>query len=253
MLGMTVRAVPLVRENGFSLDIDAIKAAITPRTRAIVLNSPSNPTGRVDSEAELRALVAATEASGIWIISDEVYREIYYGDTPPPSVAQFTDRAIVVSSLSKSCSMTGFRMGWILAPDALTTAIAAVNLYNVTSATTIAQFVALEAFTKPEWLGMNRPRFIKQREAMLSALDRELGLPYHKTDGGFFAFVDMSSLGLDSLALAERLLAEADVVTVPGIAFGQNAEGFLRISFVETEDNILEGVRRIGAFIKHGR
>lgn len=253
MLGLTVRAVPLVRERGFAIDVDAIAAAIGPRTKAVFLNSPSNPTGRVDSESDLRALVAATEKSGVWIVSDEVYREIYYGDAPPPSVASLTDRAIVVSSLSKTCSMTGFRLGWVLAPDSIATAIAAVNQYNVTSTATIAQYVALEAFTNTEWLSTNRPRFVRQRAAMMAALDRELGVPYHPTEGGFFVFADMSSLGMGSLALAERILTEADVVTVPGIAFGPNGEGFLRISFAESEENIAEGVRRIAAFVKTAR
>ncbi len=250
MLGMKVIAVPQDRRSGFALDVDAMVAAIGPRTRAIVLNSPSNPTGRVDSEDRLRALVAATEKSGVWIISDEVYREIYYGETKPPSASTFSDRAIVVSSLSKTCSMTGFRLGWVLAPDAITDAIASVHQYNVSCATTISQFVALEAFSNPDWLATNRPRFTKQRSAMLAALDQHLKMPYFPTEGGFFVFLDMSALGIPSLTLAERLLSEADVVTVPGIAFGPGGEGHLRISFAESEENIVEGIRRIAGFVE---
>lgn len=254
MLGMTVRAVPLIRERGFALDVDAIARAVGPRTKAVILNSPSNPTGRVDTVSELQALVAATESSGVWLVSDEVYREIYFGDAPPPSVATLTDRAVVVSSLSKACSMTGFRLGWVLAPDSIATAVAAAHQYNVTSAATISQYVALEAFTHTDWLAMNRPRFTAQRTAMVEALDRDLaGFPYHATDGGFFAFVDMSSLGIDSMTLAQRLLADADVVTVPGIAFGPNSEGFLRLSFTESEQNIARGVRQIADFVQRSR
>ena len=108
--------MPLRVDEGFRLDPAALAAAVGPRTRAILTNSPSNPTGRIDSEEDLRALARLTEESGVWLVSDEVYGEIYYGDRPPPTIGRYSDRAIVLGALSKSCSMTGFRLGWVLAP-----------------------------------------------------------------------------------------------------------------------------------------
>jgi aspartate/methionine/tyrosine aminotransferase len=251
MLGARAVSVPLDRERGMALDVPRIVAAITPRTRAVILNSPSNPTGHVDSEEDVRALVEATESAGIWLISDEIYRELSYLDAPPCSVGDSSARAIVIGALSKSCSMTGFRLGYVLAPDTIVTAIAATHKYNVTSAPTISQCLALEAFENVNHMKSTRHHYVKRRAAMMEALEREVRLPYVRPDGGFFVFLDVRSLRLPSLTLAERLLEEADVVTVPGIAFGESSDGFLRLSFCESEENIVEGVRRLGKWIRH--
>jgi aspartate/methionine/tyrosine aminotransferase len=241
LVGLTVRAVP--SRPDFSLDVDALAAAVGERTRAILLNSPCNPTGRIDGEAELRALVAATAGSDVLLISDEVYGEIFYG-ARAPSVGQLSERAIVLGALSKTCSMTGFRLGWVIAPDAIAPAIAAVHQFNVTCAPTISQHLALEAFEHPAWLGQLRPEFQRRRDLMMEALD-PIGLPVVPCEGGFFAFVDVSSRFPDSLALSRRILSEVDVITVPGAAFGPAGEGFLRLSFAGQESDIVEGVLRI--------
>lgn len=244
LVGLTVKAVPTARDRGFALDPEALAAAVGPRTRAILVNSPCNPTGCVDSREALKELARATESSGVCLISDEVYQEIYFGDQRPESLGAFTDRAVILGALSKSCSMTGFRLGWALAPDSVAPAIAAVHQFNVTCAPTISQHLALEAFEHPDWLAATRAQFARQRAVMLDGAAR-LGLPFAPPDGGFFLFLDVRSLGLPSLTLSERLLAEADVVTVPGIAFGDNGEGFLRLSYAGREDEIAVGMQRI--------
>jgi len=247
LLGLTVRAVPLDSARGFQLDGARLAAAVGERTRVILVNSPANPTGRVDPEAELRELVDATEGSGVWLLSDEVYGELWF-DAPPPSAGRLSERAIVLGALSKSCSMTGFRLGWALAPDAVAPAIAAVHQFNVTCAPTLSQHLALEVFEHPEWLSSLRPEFRRRRDVMLDALS-PLGLPLVPCEGGLYVLVDVSSVDGDSLRLARRLLDEGDVVTVPGIAFGAGAEGFLRLSFGGNERDITDGVRRIRAVI----
>jgi aspartate/methionine/tyrosine aminotransferase len=249
MLGMRAIPVPSNADNGFSLDPERVVHAITPRTRGIILNSPNNPTGNIDSQASLRALVDVTDRSGIWLISDEIYREHYYGDSPPASVGDLSDRAIVIGALSKSWSMTGFRIGYVLAPDPLVTPIAQAHQYNVTCAPTISQFVAIAALQNREWLVRSRAQFAAQRDAMFSALALppfQLAFPATPASGGFFTMLDTRSLRMGSFELADLLLSEGDVVTVPGAAFGDNAEGFLRLSFCETPANVTEGVRRIG-------
>ncbi len=251
LAGLVPKPIRLERDRSWALDLDAVAAAITPRTRALLLNSPSNPTGRIDSAAELKALVELTERSGIWLISDEVYRDIYFTPSAPPSVGTLTDRAIVIRALSKSASMTGFRVGYVLAPDAIATAVAAVHQFNVTCAPTLSQHLALVAMGDPErYLTELLPAFKRQRAAMVEAVDRDLGMPFASPQGGFFIFLDVRSLGMKSLELSERLLSEADVVTVPGIAFGENGEGFLRLSFVASEADIAEGIGRIKSFVQ---
>jgi aspartate/methionine/tyrosine aminotransferase len=251
LLGLNVVRAPLRRDRGFGLDPDAIAAAIGPRTCAVVLNSPSNPTGRIDREDELRAVVQATEKHGVWLISDEVYGECW-ASRPPTSVGTLTERAIVLGALSKSCAMTGFRLGWAIAPAALAGAIAATHQFNVTCAPTISQHLALEVFEHPEWLGTLRNQLAAGRRAMTRAIDAELGLPYLPPEGGFFVFLDVSSCGEPSLTLAERLLADGDVVTVPGSAFGANGEGWLRLSYAADAERIEEGVRRIRSVLRGG-
>ena len=210
MLGMVPKPVALDAERGFALDIDAIVSAIGPRTRALLLNSPSNPTGRVDRADELAAVVAVTEAAGLWLISDETYRDIYFTDEPPPTIRSALDRAIVVSALSKNCSMTGFRLGYVLAPDSIAPAIAAVHQFNVTCAPTISQHIALVAFEDAAHrLRQNQADYVRQRAKLVAAVDEHIGLPYAPCEGGFFLFLDVRSTGLPSLTLAERLLAEA--------------------------------------------
>ncbi len=250
LVGLTVVSAPRRRDRDFELDVDAVAAAITPRTRAIILNSPSNPTGKIDGEASLRALVAATQQSGVWLISDEIYREFYFDGSPPPSLGYLSDRAIVLGALSKACSFTGFRLGYAMVPDRIAGAVAMVHQFNVTSAPTISQFLALEVFENPHWLASLRPHFAAQRTAMVAAVRSEIRMPYVPPDGGMFVLLDISSLGIPSLSLAERVLENADVITVPGIAFGACCEGFLRLSYGATEhvSDVVEGMRRIGAY-----
>ncbi len=249
LCGLVPKRVPLRRDAGFALDVEAIAAAITPRTRAVLLNSPCNPTGRVDRREELAALVAATERAGVWLISDEVYREIAY--VPVPSVAELTDRAIVVSALSKSASMTGFRLGYVLAPEPLAKAIASVQQFQVTSAPTLSQHVAAVAVGAPDkHLRGNLSEYVARRSVMREELHKRLGLPFVDPDGGFFVFVDVRALRRPTQQLAEQLLAEADVVTVPGSAFGENGEGFLRLSFAVSPEHVREGVRRIEQWVR---
>lgn len=254
MLGLAVRRVPRDAELGFALDADRIATALTPRSRAVIVNSPSNPTGRVDSRAELAALVAVTEAAGLWLISDEVYRDIHFTPEPPASLGELTDRAIVIGGLSKSCAMTGFRLGYVLADHRIAPAVAAAHRLNVICAPSLSQQLALEAFAAPDrWLHHYLARHRQRRAALLAAIDDQLGLAYVRPEGGLFLFVDVGVAGMPSMELAERLLEEADVVTIPGSAFGAGGEGYLRLAFTVPESEIAEGVGRIAAFLAfHG-
>jgi aspartate/methionine/tyrosine aminotransferase len=250
LLGLQLTTVPTSPDQHFSLDVERIASAITSRTRAIVLCHPNNPTGRIYEEASLRALVDQTASLGVWIVSDEVYGECYYGSTPPVSLGKLSDRAIVLSSLSKSCSMTGFRLGYVLAPSTIAPAIATVHQFNVTCAPTISQYLALVVFEQPKWFGVLRNIYMGQRQAMIDAVASELKMPFIPPEGGMFLFLDTRSVGMSSTELAEQLLTKADVITVPGSAFGDVGEGFLRVSFARETSELVEGIRRIGEFLR---
>ena len=251
LVGLEVVSVPRDPSRGFALDPDAVRAAIGKRTRAVILNSPSNPTGRVDREDELRALVKVTEDAGLWLISDEIYAELY-PDARPASLGALTERAVILGALSKTCSMTGMRLGYAIIPDVLVRALAAVHQFNVTCAPSLSQFVALEAFEKTEWLAVNRPFFRKQRAAMIAALDAKLPKPYAPPEAGMYVFVDTRSIPMPSQALAEELLEKADVLTIPGSAFGLGGEGWLRLAYgtMMDESGMAEGISRIAAHFR---
>lgn len=250
LLGVKVLAVP--RRADFSLDADAVAAAIGERTRAVLVNSPSNPTGCMDSADDLVALARVTAKSGVWIIADEIYAELHEG-IRPPSIASHCDRAIVLGALSKSCSFTGLRLGWAMVPDALSTAVAAVHQFNVTCAPSLSQYIALAAFAEaPRWLGVMRPHFAAHRRAMLEALATHVRLPHPPAEAGMYVFLDVSTARTPSAELAAALLQEADVLTIPGSAFGLGGEGRLRLTYgtLEAVEPMVEGIERLGEHLR---
>jgi aminotransferase len=250
LVGMVPRRVPRLAERGWAIDTDALTAAITSRTRALVLCSPDNPSGRIDPVAELETVVAITAEAGLWLVSDEVGRELHFTKSPPPSLGQLSDRAIVIGSLSKSCSMAGFRVGYVAAPTAIVGAITAAHAVNVVCAPTVSQYVALAAMRDwRRWLYANIAVYRRRRDHLVAAVEQRLGLPLFPPDAGMTTMVDFRSTGLGSIELARRLLVEADVVTAPGVAFGPGGEGYLRLTHAIAEAEIDEGVGRIAAFL----
>jgi aspartate/methionine/tyrosine aminotransferase len=251
ILGIEVVGVPSRADTGFDLDLDAIAARIGPRTKAVVLSNPCNPTGRSFSREQLEGLVRVTEASGCWIIADEIYRELFY-DRRPTSLGTLTDRAVVVGGLSKCSSLMGMRIGWVIAPRPLCQAMTGLHTYTVMCASSVSQLVAREAFRDPRWLEWTRPELASKRLLLLQALEAEVGLPCVPSEGSLFVFLDVREVTSSSLALAEGLARDAGVVTLPGSSFGESGEGFLRLSFGATEEHVVEGVRRLGWYLPEG-
>ena len=233
------------KETGFSFDIEAFKAAITPRTKAAVVISPSNPTGRILTPEDLKAIAAALEGTGIFLISDEIYSDLYFGERPH-SASEYYDRTIVVSGLSKSLSMTGWRLGWAACADAeMINAIQVLHGFTTVCASTITQKASLLAWTPEAEAAKAEARSIykKRGEFLVDLFENELGLKATTPEGAFYTMLDVREIG-DDLEAAERTLQNR-VVTVPGRAFGDEATGFLRISFCNTEEKMGEGVRRM--------
>lgn len=236
----------------FSFDLENFKQSLTSRTKVILCTSPSNPTGRTLSVEELRALAAAVTESGsdAFVISDEIYRDLYYTPERPASISEFYPRTIVIGGLSKSMSMTGWRLGWLLGDEAVIRAALVLHGYVTTCASTISQKAALSAWTDEAAQARQQIRetFQRRRDHLFALFRDELSLRSVKPDGAFYTMLDVSKYG-SSTAVAEVAL-DHGVVTVPGVAFGSESEGYLRISFCADEPRLAEGVRRLRLSLK---
>ncbi|HVG43416.1 MAG TPA: pyridoxal phosphate-dependent aminotransferase [Longimicrobium sp.] len=248
--GIRHRAVALDAADGFRPSAGRVLDALGPDTRMIIINSPANPTGRVWPAAELRVLAdgLAARPEPVHVLSDEVYRELYYGDERPASIAELHPHALVAGSLSKSNALTGLRLGWLMGDAKVVAEAIKVHQLVNTAASTQSNHVALEIFRRPETLAAHRPLYARQRALLLELLARH-DLEHAPVEGAFYCFVRLPpALAGDSLAAAERLLDEHRVVTVPGIAFGAAGEGWLRLSWVATPDALATGIERISEF-----
>ena len=201
--------------------------------------------GRYLTEKDLRQIAEALEGTGIWLISDEIYSDLYFGQRPR-SASEFYDRTIVVSGLSKSLSMTGWRLGWAACKDAeMINAIQVLHGFTTVCTSTITQKASLLAWTGEAEAAKQYARDVyRQRgEFLVDLFQKELGLHSTSPEGAFYTMLDVRSVG-DDVEVAEKFLQNR-VVTVPGVAFGDEATGFLRISFCNSEDRMAEGVRRM--------
>ena len=231
------------------LDVDALLRRITPKTKLIVVNSPSNPLGSVIDRETLQRIANA----GPLVVSDEVYREIWY-DEPPASMLGMSDNVIVVGGMSKSHAMTGLRLGWALAREAVMTPIVTAHQYVATCASAFSQSLAESILTDAAWnriwLERVRAQFREQRETALFSIARELEVTIPPPAGAFYAFVPVPAC--DTVVFAKTLATDAAVLVIPGIAFGSLGEGFVRISYAAPLDAIGTGIERIGRWLRAG-
>jgi aspartate/methionine/tyrosine aminotransferase len=243
---------PLLAGDGFRLKASSVLALVTPRTRAIIVNSPNNPTGSVTSHDELGKLADGLKILPVLAISDEVYADIVF-DGPAPSLGPLLERSVTVNSLSKSFSMTGWRIGWCAAPPDVAKAIQTFHQLAVMCAPSLSQRAALHALGgfADEERKANLEELRKRRNVAMDCVERYLGAPFTRPAGTFYLFVDVSAKmkkGESSLDAALGILKKEQVVTIPGSAFGRNGEGHLRLSFAPEPGVIEEGIRRIGRY-----
>ena len=233
----------------FSLPIGDLEAAITPRTRILVVNSPSNPTGWVMPLAEMEAVRDLARARGLWIVSDEVYGHFTYGNALAPSFLQVctpSDRLIVTNTFSKNWAMTGWRAGWMVYPAGLAATFGKLGQYNTTSIPTFIQHAAITALDEGDgFIRTMVGRCAESRAIMVEGLSRLRGVTVFEPEGAFYlmAKVETEETSLD---LAFRLLREAKVGVAPGTAFGPEGEGFVRICFAVSPGLAREAVARLG-------
>jgi aspartate aminotransferase len=241
----------LSEENGFVLTADIVESSITPKTKALVLNTPSNPTGAVIPKKELEKIAEVCLKHSIMIISDECYEEFSYGE-PHVSIASLSKEVreitFTVGAFSKSYSMTGWRLGWVAAPEKYIKAMTNIQSQTISNPTTFAQYGALEALKdNGQFPAMMRSEFIKRRDYIVEALNSIKGIRCTKPEGAFYAFPNVSYYIKGNIKndidLTTYLLEEGRVAVVPGSAFGK--EGYIRLSYATSMENIKEGVERI--------
>ena len=249
--------VPVVietkQENNFRLTPDELVEKITPRTKALILPYPNNPTGAIMEKSDLAAIEKVLKYRDIVVISDEIYSELTYSDSPHVSIASFEsmrNKTIVLNGFSKSYAMTGWRLGYAAGPRDIIDAMTKIHQYLIMCAPTVSQYAGIEALKScGEAVVKMRKEYNMRRRVMRKGF-LDMGLDCFEAMGAFYLFPDISSTGLKSEEFAERLLMEEKVAVVPGTAFGECGEGFIRCSYAYSIDEINAALERIGRFVK---
>ena len=247
-------AVPVhvpVRKDNYHPDFDNLEAAVTPSTKAIMLNSPNNPTGAVYSEEETRRVVEFAIKHDLWIIDDMIYATLVWTDHPytsPCTIPGGAERTITVGGWSKGWAMTGWRLGWITGPKIVMDGVKKINVSSATHVATFMMPAATVALSMNEETATMAASF-KQRGELIHGLLSELpGVVVPKPEGAFYAFCDITGTGMSDLEFAERALSEAKVQVIPG-SLMDGGEGFVRISYATSPENIREGVHRLSTWL----
>ena len=248
--GVPVR-IELTQEHDFKLLPEDLEAAISERTKAIIVNFPSNPTGGVMSREDYARIVPIIQRSGIYVISDEIYSELLFDGEfcSPANFEDIRDQVLVINGFSKAFAMTGWRLGYLLSNPELSAQLTKVHQFVIMSAPTAAQYAAIEALEHglPDLEAMRR-EYEARRNLLCTRLNR-MGLTTNVPKGTFYVFANITSSGLSSDEFCVRLLDEQKVAIVPGTAFGESGEGFVRISYATSMEHIKEACARIEAFL----
>ncbi|MDC0229707.1 pyridoxal phosphate-dependent aminotransferase [Deltaproteobacteria bacterium] len=250
--GATMVAIPTNTKMGFQPDPQSIAKAVTPKTRALLLNSPNNPSGAVYSQGTLTAILELCRAHNIWVISDEVYSEIApEGFTPIASLPGSHEQTVTISSLSKSHRMTGWRCGWMVGPEKLTRHLTNLNMCMTYGLPPFIQDAAVTALEKDRDTAKKvKTRLDCNKMILRDELELSEGAKLFAQGGGMFAILDTRPLGLSSMEFCWKLLDQQGVSVLPCDGFGLSGRGLIRISLCESEDTTREAVRRIRSFVK---
>ncbi len=253
--------VPTDISSGFKATVEQLEAARTPQTKALVFVSPSNPSGAVYSKEQIEAIGQWAVDAGIWVVTDEIYEHLVYGDnvfhSMPTLVPEIADRCIVLNGVAKTYAMTGWRVGWLIAPTDMAKALTSLQSHQTSNVANVAQMAALAAVSGDlTAVDMMREAFDRRRKIMFSMLSEMNGVSVIEPEGAFYAFPSfegvigrtIGGVTIDStITLADTILEQAKVAFVPGEAFG--SPGYGRFSFALGDDDMVEGLRRIGEFL----
>ena len=243
-------------ENGFKLTPEELKAAITDKTKLLILPYPSNPTGAIMEREDLEKLAEVLRDTNILVLSDEIYAELTFSSnphTPIATVGDMWERTITVNGFSKSFSMTGWRLGYACGPSEIMKQITKIHQFAIMCAPTTSQYAAIEALKSCDEDVQNMIEEYNRRRRLMVAGFNKIGLTCREPKGAFYAFPSISSTGLTSEEFCEQLLYSKKVAVVPGNAFGDSGEGFIRASYCYSVEHIREALVRIGEFVEELR
>lgn len=245
--------IPLKAENGFRLTAQQLKAAITPRTKLLILPFPSNPTGAVMRKEHLEELAEVLRETNITVLSDEIYSELTYGDNRHVSMASLPDmaeRTVVINGFSKSYAMTGWRLGFACGPKPLIDIMVKIHQSCIMCAPTTSQYAAVTALRDcDEQIEEMRIQYNMRRRYLVKCFN-EMGLTCFEPEGAFYVFPSIQSTGMTSEDFCQQLLYSKKVAVVPGTAFGDCGEGFVRVSYAYSVEHLQEAIKRIRSFLK---
>ncbi len=242
--------VPLAEEEDFSFDLAAFDRSLSDRTRLVILNSPSNPTGGVMPLAALEHIAAAAQARGFWVLSDEIYSRLVYEGAAPSiaSLPGMAERTIICDGFSKTYAMTGWRLGYGIMPEALADRVELLLTHSVGCTADFTQWAGVEALTGPQdRVAEVAAEYRRRRDVLVAGLNAIPGVRCRVPQGAFYAFPNVSAIGRTSEGLANTLLEEAGVAVLPGTAFGANGEGYLRLCFASSLENLRAALERMAA------
>jgi len=247
-------SVPVYEENEFKISPESIKKRITNRTKILMLNSPNNPTGAVLDYYDLKGIAKLAKEYELLVISDEVYSTFVYDEVKHDSIASIDgmlERTIVINSFSKSFAMTGWRIGFAAGDRQIIEKMVRLQENLVACANTSSQYAAIKALSIFNKTDKMIEVYRKRRDLIVDGLNSIRGISCYKPKGSFYVFLNVKKLGKNSETVANELLEKANVVTIPGSAFGPHGEGYLRISYANSEEKLKEAVKRIKKYIEN--
>ncbi|MBN1802675.1 MAG: pyridoxal phosphate-dependent aminotransferase [Candidatus Lokiarchaeota archaeon] len=248
--------LPIMEEDKFDLDVGVLKKLISPKTKAIILNSPSNPTGQIISRESLDEISMIVKENDFWIISDEIYAELTYNGEIAPSLSEKDykschNRLVVLDGFSKFWAMTGWRLGYVIAPPNLIGAMTPVQQNFSICAPSISQSAAIHALTCTEETKNMLDVYKDRRDYVVNFLNKLKGINCLVPNGAFYAFANIKELGISSISFCMTLLENARVAACPGASFGPNGEGYVRFSYTTGKNNIRKGMERLESFLEN--
>lgn len=246
-------AIHLQEKNAFRLTAEELESKITSKTKVLILSYPNNPTGAIMTREDLAPIAEIVIKHNLLVLSDEIYNELTYTGEPHVSIVEFPgmkDRTILINGFSKSFAMTGWRMGYVLAPEILIEAMIKIHQFTVMSVPSMSQYAGIEALKNGEEAVRTMAESYNHRRLFLMKRLKEIGLPCFEPFGAFYVFPNIQEFGLSSEEFALRLVKEEKVVLVPGTAFGECGEGFVRISYAYSLDSLKEAFLRLERFVQ---
>jgi aspartate aminotransferase len=257
-IGAVPKLVTLREETGFRMDLDQLASLVTPKTRMLIINTPQNPTGGILTEEDVAFVCELAQKHDLLVVSDEIYSQLVYGfqHVSPLSQPGMRERTVLMDGLSKSYAMTGWRLGYAVAPRALAVKLDQLMINSSSCAAGFTQMAAIEALGAPESERAVQRMvkvFERRRDLVVEGLNAIPGVRCAKPQGSFYAFPNVQGTGLDERELADRLLTEAGVAVLPGTAFGEAGKGYIRLAYTQSEDELNRGLKQIADFIKANR